>query len=113
MFYRRKSYIVQSSFVDIFNDHFNKTNLLNQLKHGARLIGRWMKPNDNDTTEIFAIWEHDSYKDYEHVEASVRSDEPHKQRIRDWYEKLGGREHVFKEYILEVRNEAIESTVVQ
>jgi len=38
---------------------------------------------------------------------------PHKEHIRDWYETLGGREHVYTEYILEVRNEAIESTVVQ
>jgi hypothetical protein len=113
LFYRRKFYIVKSDFVDAFNDHFNKTNLPNQLKHGARLVGRWLKPNDDDTTEIFAIWEYDSYEDYEKIEASVRSDEPHKHRIRDWYEKFGGRERVYTEYILEVRNEAIKSTVVQ
>lgn len=113
MFYRRKFYIVKSDFVEIFNSHFNKTNLPNQLKHGARLVGRWMKPNDDETTEIFAIWEYDSYEDYEKIEARVRSDEPHNERIRDWYEKLGGRERVYTEYILEVKNEAIESTVVQ
>lgn len=113
MFYRRKFYIVKSDFVDVFNEHFNKINLPNQLKHGARLVGRWMKPNDDDTTEIFAIWEYNSYEDYERIEASVRSDEPHKHRIREWYEKFGGREHVYTEYILEVRNEGIQSTVVQ
>lgn len=111
MFYRRKFYIVTSDFADIFNEHFNKTNLPNQLKYGARLVGRWMKANDNETTEIFAIWEYDSYEDYERIEADVRGDELHKQRIRDWYEKLGGRERVYDQYILEVRNEFIESTV--
>ncbi len=55
MFYRRKFYVVKSGFVEIFNVHFNNTNLPNQIKHGARLVGRWMKANDDNTTEIFAI----------------------------------------------------------
>lgn len=41
--------------MEIFNAHFNDTNLPNQIKHGARLIGRWMKANSDDTVEIFAI----------------------------------------------------------
>ncbi len=49
MFYRRKYYIVKNEFIEIFNEHFNKTNLPNQLKHGSRLIGRWMKDNKNGT----------------------------------------------------------------
>ena len=112
MFYRRKFYIVKSDFVDIFNAHFNNTNLPNQLKYGARLVGRWMKPNDNDTTEIFAIWEYDSYESYEAIESKVRSDEIHNKRIEEWYEKNGGRQRV-GEYFLEVRNERLESTVNQ
>lgn len=111
MFYRRKYFIVKSEFVEVFNDLFNHVNLPNQLKHGSRLIGRWMKDNNDGTFEIFAIWEYDSYEDYLEIEARVRSDEAHVQRIRDWYELHGGREQVFKKYILEVRNEAIESTV--
>lgn len=113
MFYRRKFYIVRNDFVEIFNAHFNNTNLPNQLKHGARLIGRWMRANNDDTTEIFAIWEYDSHDDYEQIESKVRSDKTHNQRIQDWYDKHGGRERVYKEYILEVRNEPIESTVQQ
>ncbi|MBN6205231.1 NIPSNAP family protein, partial [Ralstonia pickettii] len=61
MFYRRKYYIVKNDFVEIFNTHFNETNLPNQMRHGARLLGRWMAPNSETTTEIFAIWEYDSY----------------------------------------------------
>lgn len=59
MFYRRKYYVVKNEFIEIFNDHFNDTNLPNQIKHGSRLIGRWMKDNNDGTTEVFAIWEYD------------------------------------------------------
>lgn len=113
MFYRRKHYLVKSEFVDTFNTHFNHTNLPNQLKYGSRLIGRWMKDLENGTTEIFAIWEYDSYDDYLEIESAIRSDEAHAKRIRDWYEKHGGRKHVLTEYILEVKNEAIESTLAR
>lgn len=40
----------------------NESNLPNQLKHGVRLIERWMIPNDEVTTGIFAIWEYDNYE---------------------------------------------------
>src|SRR5690625_1122487 len=63
IFYRRKLYIIKNEFVDVFNQHFNENNLPNQLKHGATLVGRWMIPYDEDTTEIFAIWKYDSYDD--------------------------------------------------
>ncbi|UCZ54864.1 NIPSNAP family protein [Bacillus shivajii] len=111
MFYRRKFYTVKSDFVEEINNHFNKTNLPNQLKHGARLVGRWMKDNGNNTYEIFAIWEYDSYDDYIEIESNVRSDMPHVQRVKDWYEKNGGKDYILDNYILEVRNEALESTV--
>lgn len=111
MFYRRKFYIVKSEFVEIFNTHFTETNLPNQLKYGSRLIGRWLKDNGDGTAEVFAIWQYDSYEDYVEIESKIRSDQAHLKRIHDWYEKHGGRECVLKEYILEMRNEAIESTV--
>jgi hypothetical protein len=111
MFYRRKFYIVKSEFVEVFNELFNTINLPNQLKYGSRLVGRWMKDRENGTTEIFAIWEYDSYEEYENIEKNVRGDEAHVKRINDWYEKHGGKENVFKKYFLEVRNEALEDTV--
>ena len=111
MFYRRKYYTVKNEFVEIFNQHFNNTNLPNQLKHGSRLVGRWMKDRGDGTSEIFAIWEYDSYEDYVEIENKIRSDAAHVKRIKEWYEENGGRELIGKEYILEVRNEAIESTV--
>ncbi|WP_307394363.1 NIPSNAP family protein [Bacillus horti] len=107
MFYRRKFYIVKNEFVDILNALFHETNLPNQLKHGARLVGRWMVPHDQANTEIFAIWEYDSHEKYEEIEANVRSDTEHLKRIKDWYEKHGGRDYVMKEYILEMKNEPL------
>ncbi|WP_432357791.1 NIPSNAP family protein [Sporosarcina sp. UB5] len=111
MFYRRKYYNIKSVFVEKFNEHFNKTNLPNQLKHGARLIGRWMRENENDTVEIFAIWEYDSYEDYIEIETKVRGDSAHVQRIIRWYDDNGGREHIYNKYILEVRNEVLACTI--
>ncbi|PEX82616.1 NIPSNAP family protein [Bacillus cereus] len=111
MFYRRKYYVVKNEFIEIFNDHFNNTNLPNQLKYGSRLIGRWMKGNNDGTTEIFAIWEYDSYEKYEEIESKIRSDEKHVKRIHNWYEKHGGKEYVLQEYILELKNEEVLCTV--
>lgn len=111
MFYRRKYYIVKNDFVEKFNEHFNKTNLPNQLKYGARLVGRWMKDNKDNTTEIFAIWEYDSYDDYVRIENNIKGDIVHVKRIKEWYEKNGGRDHVLTEYILDVKNEALVSTL--
>ncbi len=110
MFYRRKHYIVKKEFVENFNSHFNKTNLPNQLKYGSRLIGRWMKDNNDGTVEIFAIWEYDSYEDYLEIESKIRNDKDHVERVKDWYEQNGGKS-ALKKYILEMKNEAIESTV--
>ena len=110
MFYRRKYYIVKNEFVEIFNTHFDDTNLPNQLKNGARLVGRWMSPYDKSTTEVFAIWEYDSYERYKEIETKIRGDSEHVAKINQWYEKYGGREHVYKECILKVNNGPIYST---
>ncbi|WP_413375199.1 NIPSNAP family protein [Alkalihalobacillus sp. 1P02AB] len=111
MFYRRKFYIVKNEFVETFNQHFNETNLPNQLKHGSRLVGRWMTPHSESTTEIFAIWEYDSHEKYLEIEANVRSDQEHVKRVIKWYNKHGGRDYVYSEYILEVKNEPLTSTL--
>lgn len=111
MFYRRKFYIIKNEFVDVFNQHFNENNLPNQIKHGATLVGRWMIPNDEDTTEVFAIWEYDSYDEYVKIEKNVRSDAAHLKRVQNWYDQNGGREYVIKNYFIEVRNEELKTTL--
>jgi hypothetical protein len=113
MFYRRKHYLIKEDFVDTFNKLFNEINLPNQLKHGTRFIGRWMMPLENGDVEIFAIWEYDNIKEYERIESNVRSDKAHINRIREWYESQGGKEHIFREHIRSVRNEEIFSTVTK
>lgn len=105
MFYRRKYYLVKAEFAEILNVHFKETNLPNQLKHGSLLTGRWMRENEDNTTEIFAIWEYDSYDDYLRIETAIREDKEHVKRVRAWYEKFGGKDYVLKNYILEVKNE--------
>lgn len=61
----------------------------------GHLVGRRMKPNDDDTTEIFAIWEYDSYEGYQGIEEKVRSDEAHRKRVQDWYDRHAD----FREYL--------------
>lgn len=50
MFFRRKYYVVNNDFVEVFNKHFIENNLPNQLKNGSRLVGRWMAPHSETTT---------------------------------------------------------------
>jgi hypothetical protein len=52
-------------------------------------------------------------KEYERIESNVRSDKAHINRIREWYESQGGKEHIFREHIISVRNEEIFSTVTK
>ena len=111
MFYRRKFYLVRNDFIEEFNKHFNETNLPNQLSNGSRLIGRWMTAHDELTTEIFAIWEYDSYEDYVEIENKIVADTVHVNKIKVWYEAHGGREYVLSNYILQVKNEKLIDTV--
>lgn len=111
MFYRRKYYLVKEEFVDSFNKLFNEINLPNQLKHGSRLVGRWMTAAKDGTVEIFAIWEYNSYEEYLQIEAAVRSDQPHVASVKGWYEQYGGKEYVQKNFFVEVKDEKIVSTV--
>jgi len=111
MFYRRKYYQVTPDFVEPFNQLFNEINLPNQLRQGTRLIGRWSCALNNGLVEVFAIWEYDSKEQYERIEARIRSDKDHVERIRSWYAAHGGRELIYRDYI-KVRNEEIHNTVV-
>jgi hypothetical protein len=111
LFYRRKHYIVKNGFAETLNKLFNEVNLPNQLKHGSRLVGRWMLPHSESTKEIFAIWEYDSFERYLEIEERVRGDKEHVSRIKSWYEEHGGREHVYKEYIVKVKNEKMITTL--
>ena len=110
MIYRRKMYRVSPRIIDDFNLHFNRTLLPTQLKYGSRLVGRWMKEETDGTVEVFAIWEYDSFEEYERIEALVRGDEAHVKRVQDWYGKWGGRENL-KEHFYRIDQDFIDSTV--
>ncbi|MNJ62048.1 hypothetical protein D3C77_578680 [compost metagenome] len=110
MIYRRKTYIVESSFVEEFNALFNDILLPSQLKYGARLIGRWHLEVDKDTSEIFALWEYDSFEQYEEIEKKIKADEEHVKRVQERFDQIG-RER-FKEVLKqEINQEFITSTV--
>ena len=70
-----------------------------------------MKKYDESTTEIFAIWEYDSYEEYIEIEKKIRQDKAHVAKIKQWYEQHGGRDFVLSNYIMEVKDEELTSTV--
>jgi hypothetical protein len=51
------------SNIDAFNTFFLNYLLPNQMKHGARLIGRWQ----TETNRVVAIWEYDSHEAYQRI----------------------------------------------
>lgn len=70
-----------------------------------------MTPHTDTTTEIFAIWEYDTQERYIEIEGNIRADTGHIQRINTWYENHGGRDYISKNYIAEVKNEQVISTL--
>jgi hypothetical protein len=56
--------------VPLFHDFFRTYLLPVQLRHGARLIGRW----EADDGRVIAVWEYDDREAYERIDAAVRAD---------------------------------------
>lgn len=74
MFYRRRTYRVTPEQVAPFTAFFEEYLLPNQLKHGARLVGRWVS---EAREEIVALWEYASRDAYQQVHAAVQADPLH------------------------------------
>lgn len=89
MIYRRKTYIIEPSFIEEFNALFNDILLPSQLKYGARLIGRWMINKDEENTEVFALWEYDNFQAYEEIENKIKQDEEHVKRVQNRFDEIG------------------------
>lgn len=70
MIYRMRIYHAEPNGVAAFNEFFNTLLLPVQLRHGARLVGRWQ----TEDLRIVAVWEYDSRQAYEEISARVRSD---------------------------------------
>lgn len=110
MIHRRKTYIVEPSFIEEFNQLFNEILLPSQLKYGARLIGRWMFDRDENNTEVFAIWEYDSYEDYERIESQIKLDQEHVMKVQHRFDQIG-RDRLKQVLKEDIRQEFVKSTV--
>ncbi len=74
LIYRRKTYAIQPEKLNEFNEFFHTYLYPNQLKHGAKLIGRWVNESEN---EITATWQYNSIEQYEEIERSIRQSSLH------------------------------------
>ncbi|MFD2699596.1 NIPSNAP family protein [Paenibacillus shunpengii] len=109
MIYRRKTYIVANSIVDEFNSLFNDVLLPSQLKYGARLIGRWQTTLNEDTSEIFAMWEYDTLEQYDEIESKIKSDVEHVSKVQQRFDAIG-RDRL-KEALQDIKQEFFITTV--
>lgn len=70
MLYRIRRYAALPEKLAAFHDFFAVYLLPVQVRHGARLIGRW----ETDDEEVIAVWEYDDMDSYERIDAAVRAD---------------------------------------
>jgi hypothetical protein len=70
MIYRMRIYRAVEDNIEVFNQFFNERLLPVQLKHGARIVGRWQTTD----SRIVAVWEYDDQASYESIQAQVRVD---------------------------------------
>ena len=70
MIYRMRIYSGVEKHVDAFNAFFNQQLLPVQLRHGARLVGRWHTEDDR----VVAIWAYDSRDAYQQIQDAVSHD---------------------------------------
>jgi hypothetical protein len=68
--YRMRIYRAVPENLALFHDFFRTHLLPVQLRHGARLIGRWQTEDDR----VVAVWEYDDRQAYERIQAAVRAD---------------------------------------
>lgn len=80
MIYRMRTYQVVTENLDRFNEFFEQHLLPTQLRHGARLVGRW----STEDGRVVAIWEYDSRTEYERIQKAVTADPAtvHAQQVR-------------------------------
>jgi hypothetical protein len=79
MLYRMRIYQVVMENLPVFHEFFRTLLLPVQLRHGARLVGRW----ETEDGRVVAIWEYDDRAAYERIEAAVRAD-PDSRRAQEY-----------------------------
>ena len=70
MIYRMRIYQAVRENLPAFHQFFREHLLPVQLRHGARLVGRW----ETEDGRVVAIWGYDDRVAYERIEQAVRSD---------------------------------------
>jgi hypothetical protein len=70
MLYRIRRYVAVPDNLTAFHEFFNAHLLPVQLRHGARLIGRW----ETDEHEVIAVWEYDDEAAYRRIAEAVAND---------------------------------------
>ncbi|MGV3465371.1 MAG: NIPSNAP family protein, partial [Heyndrickxia sp.] len=73
--FRKKVYKVSQEKVQVFTDFFHEYLYPNQMKHGSKLVGRWVNEKRD---EIMAIWEYESLEQYHKIEQKIRESELHR-----------------------------------
>ena len=68
--YRMRIYDTVSENLQLFHEFFRTYLMPVQLRHGARLVGRW----EADDGRVIAVWEYDDRAAYEQTDAAVRAD---------------------------------------
>ncbi|MHA3024323.1 NIPSNAP family protein [Mycobacterium sp. BMJ-28] len=70
MIYRMRIYQAVPDNLEIFHDFFRTHLLPVQLRHGARLVGRW----ETEDGRVVAVWEYDDRESYKRVQSAVVAD---------------------------------------
>jgi hypothetical protein len=77
--YRMRVYLAVPASLPAFHEFFREYLLPVQLRHGARLVGRW----ESEDGRVIAVWEYDDRGTYERIEAAVRAD-PDSRRAQEY-----------------------------
>lgn len=78
MIYRMRTYDTVRENLPLFHDFFRTRLFPVQLRHGARLVGRW----ETEDGRVVAVWEYEDRAACERIEAAVRAD-PGSRRARE------------------------------
>ena len=78
MIYRMRVYQAVTENLQVFHDFFRTDLMPVQLRHGARLVGRWA----TEDGRVVAIWEYDERAADNRIDAAIRQD-PGWQRAQD------------------------------
>lgn len=65
-----RTYQAIEANIEIFHRFFNDKLYPVQLRHGARLVGRWQ----TEDYRVVAVWEYDDHESYERIQELVRND---------------------------------------